>query len=117
MPKAWRKQPQHGTGQKQWSGHTSVTSVRICIDQHTHTHPTAQGRTEEQAVHEVGSGSEIAFVTMAVTLAAALPARHMISMRMAQSLHWGLNPGPSVYRTDALPLSYRGFDVCYLFLC
>ena len=25
------------------------------------------------------------------------------------SLHWGLNPGPSVYRTDALPLSYRGF--------
>ena len=25
-----------------------------------------------------------------------------------QSLHWGLNPGPSVYRTDALPLSYRG---------
>ena len=26
----------------------------------------------------------------------------------AMSLHWGLNPGPSVYRTDALPLSYRG---------
>ena len=25
------------------------------------------------------------------------------------SLHWGLNPGPSVYKTDALPLSYRGF--------
>ena len=24
------------------------------------------------------------------------------------SLHWGLNPGPSVYRTDALPLNYRG---------
>ena len=24
------------------------------------------------------------------------------------SPHWGLNPGPSVYRTDALPLSYRG---------
>ena len=24
------------------------------------------------------------------------------------SLHWGLSPGPSVYRTDALPLSYRG---------
>ena len=22
--------------------------------------------------------------------------------------HWGLNPGPSVYKTDALPLSYRG---------
>ena len=96
------------SGQKQWPGHTSVISVRICIDQHTRTHPTAQGRTEEQAVHEVGSGSEIAFVRMAVTLAAALPARHMISMRMAQSLHWGLNPGPSVYRTDALPLSYRG---------
>lgn len=26
----------------------------------------------------------------------------------SQSPHWGLNPGPSVYRTDALPLSYRG---------
>ena len=24
------------------------------------------------------------------------------------SAHWGLNPGPSVYKTDALPLSYRG---------
>ena len=28
---------------------------------------------------------------------------------MSNSLHWGLNPGPSVYRTDALPLSYKGF--------
>ena len=27
---------------------------------------------------------------------------------VAISLHWGLNPGPSVYKTDALPLSYRG---------
>ena len=26
----------------------------------------------------------------------------------AISPHWGLNPGPSVYKTDALPLSYRG---------
>ena len=25
-----------------------------------------------------------------------------------ESLHWGLSPGPSVYKTDALPLSYRG---------
>ena len=24
------------------------------------------------------------------------------------SLHWGLSPGPSVWKTDALPLSYRG---------
>ena len=31
----------------------------------------------------------------------SLPKRHY-------SPHWGLNPGPSVYRTDALPLSYRG---------
>ena len=31
----------------------------------------------------------------------SLPTRHY-------SPHWGLNPGPSVYRTDALPLSYRG---------
>ena len=27
-----------------------------------------------------------------------------------KSPHWGLNPGPSVYRTDALPLSYRGSE-------
>ena len=26
----------------------------------------------------------------------------------SKSLHWGLNPGPSVYKTDALPLSYKG---------
>ena len=27
---------------------------------------------------------------------------------IVKSPHWGLNPGPSVYKTDALPLSYRG---------
>ena len=27
---------------------------------------------------------------------------------LGNSLHWGLSPGPSVYKTDALPLSYRG---------
>ena len=31
--------------------------------------------------------------------------------RAKTSLHWGLSPGPSVYRTDALPLSYRGLCV------
>jgi hypothetical protein len=30
------------------------------------------------------------------------------SLPQQYSPHWGLNPGPSVYRTDALPLSYRG---------
>ena len=29
-------------------------------------------------------------------------------MLVNSSLHWGLSPGPSVYKTDALPLSYRG---------
>ena len=29
-------------------------------------------------------------------------------MPHAFSPHWGLNPGPSVYKTDALPLSYEG---------
>jgi len=28
--------------------------------------------------------------------------------KYSASPHWGLNPGPSVYKTDALPLSYRG---------
>ena len=32
----------------------------------------------------------------------------IISLTNAISPHWGLNPGPSVYKTDALPLSYRG---------
>ena len=27
------------------------------------------------------------------------------------SPHWGLNPGPSVDKTDILPLSYRGSDL------
>ena len=27
------------------------------------------------------------------------------------SPHWGLNPGPSVYKTDSLPLSYRGYGI------
>ena len=31
---------------------------------------------------------------------------------MRNSLHWGLNPGPSVYKTDALPLSYGGTETC-----
>ena len=31
-----------------------------------------------------------------------------------KSLHWGLNPGPSVYKTDALPLSYRGISITFL---
>ena len=30
------------------------------------------------------------------------------SLPQPYSPHWGLNPGPSVFRTDALPLSYRG---------
>ena len=32
------------------------------------------------------------------------------SLKKKKSPHWGLNPGPSVYKTDALPLSYRGVD-------
>ena len=46
--------------------------------------------------------------------------KRMIRARVCQakailrlhSLHWGLNPGPSVYKTDALPLSYRGSVLC-----
>ena len=30
--------------------------------------------------------------------------------------HWGLNPGPSVYRTDALPLSYRANADIFFFV-
>ncbi len=26
-------------------------------------------------------------------------------------LHWGMNPGPSAYKTDALPLSKRGANL------
>ena len=38
------------------------------------------------------------------------PQQQSTSPRAARMIspHWGLNPGPSVYRTDALPLSYRG---------
>ena len=34
----------------------------------------------------------------------------MFGEKLSSSLHWGLNPGPSVYKTDALPLSYRGLQ-------
>jgi hypothetical protein len=51
------------------------------------------------------------------TIMDALPARrkgmpvslHEHNKIMPVSPHWGLNPGPSVYKTDALPLSYRGY--------
>ena len=33
------------------------------------------------------------------------PAGHLHCIVL--SLHWGWNPGPSVYKTDALPLSYK----------
>ncbi len=35
----------------------------------------------------------------------------------AAAFHWGLSPGPSVYKTDTLPLSYRGLTgVIYIIL-
>ena len=36
------------------------------------------------------------------------PGWYCITADAIKSLHWGLNPGPSVHRTDTLPLSYRG---------
>ena len=43
------------------------------------------------------------------TLGCALALRaYRVDKSWRMSPHWGLNPGPSVYRTDALPLSYRG---------
>jgi hypothetical protein len=37
---------------------------------------------------------------------------HISQLHFVISPHWGLNPGPSVCRTDALPLSYRGICFC-----
>ena len=50
-------------------------------------------------------------VGFAVENAFALHAK-IFSLTNAISPHWGLNPGPSVYKTDALPLSYRGICLC-----
>ena len=36
---------------------------------------------------------------------------HFLRLRSRKSPHWGLSPGPSVYKTDALPLSYRGHGI------
>ena len=37
--------------------------------------------------------------------------RYIDGMHFGISPHWGLNPGPSVYKTDALPLSCRGNNI------
>ena len=50
-------------------------------------------------------------VGFAIENAFALYAK-ILSLINAISPHWGLNPGPSVYKTDALPLSYRGICLC-----
>ena len=74
----------HRSGQKQWPGHTSV---RMCIDQHTHTpHGTGQNRRTSRA-RSGGRALRLQFVTMAVTLAAALPPRHtqQPEVRMAEA--------------------------------
>ena len=43
------------------------------------------------------------------TAARLFPAQGLnLYVNCIRSPHWGLNPGPSVYKTDALPLSYRG---------
>jgi hypothetical protein len=39
--------------------------------------------------------------------------QHRVLSAEASSPHWGLNPGPSVYRTDALPLSYKGHAIIH----
>ena len=38
-------------------------------------------------------------------------------VHVKNSPHWGFNPGPSVYKTDALPLSYRGIETPLNNLC
>ena len=39
--------------------------------------------------------------------------QHRALSGAALSTHWGLSPGPSVYRTDALPLSYKGHAIIH----
>ena len=73
----------HRSGQKQWPGHTSV---RMCIDQHTHP-PRHRAEPKNKRRTKWGSGTEIAVATMAVTFAAGLPLRHIKQpeVRMAEA--------------------------------
>ena len=38
------------------------------------------------------------------------PTGYLFHERSQDSPHWGLNPGPSVYKTDTLPLSHKGLS-------
>ena len=46
-------------------------------------------------------------------------ASHTCARRIFSTIspHWGLNPGHSVYKTDALPLSYRDHVLCAASVC
>ena len=66
----------------------------------------AQVGTYNTAILSGGVCKENAFAVCVCVCVKILSLKHNISP------HWGLNPGPSVYRTDALPLSYRGICLC-----
>ena len=59
-------------------------------------------------------GVKVLMVLLKLTMMVKMTMMESVSATMRlgaepkASLHWGLNPGPSVYKTDALPLSYRG---------
>jgi hypothetical protein len=48
---------------------------------------------------------KVALTQLRITVSSAW---QQLSVCLGSSPHWGLNPGPSVYKTDSLPLSYRG---------
>ena len=98
------RQPTHKTEHRQHTQHTHNT-------QHTqHSQSTITSMLDQRKHYNISP--IIKHPNISVTNQDRNP-KHRALSGETSSPHWGLNPGPSVYRTDALPLSYKGHAIIH----